>query len=134
VKRVGKLLVKWGLIGLVVMLMIWIVAGRIEPQSNTVWDLSQRKEEVVQEEKILPKGEWVAITFPCYRTKDGTMWYQITASPHIEVEYDFLDGKAYRKDGPGELFAVEQWPPVIKVRAKKAGKMELTLNRQFLPG
>ena len=132
-ESVGKFFVKWGAIGLAAAFTLWTVTGWIEPEKPARWDLSQRKEEVIQEMKTLSGGEWVPVTFPCYRAKGGTMWYQITASPHVEVEYDFLDGKPPRKDGPEKMLAVEKWPPVIKVRAKKTGNMELTLNRQFLP-
>lgn len=149
-QEIGKRLIKIG----VVLLLVAVVANAVigpketvpqvthnvtepaiaEPEDSMIWwDLSQRRENFISEARTLPAGEWVTVSFPCYRVKGGTMWYQITASPHVEVEYDFLDGTPLRKDGPGKMYAVEQWPPVIKVRAKQEGKIELTLNRQLLP-
>lgn len=106
----------------------------VDESGKNAWDLSQRRDEFINESRELTPGVSTTITFPCYRVKGGVMWYQVSTAPRVEVEYDFLDGEPCRKDGPKELLVVKRWPPVMKIKSiGKGGKMEITLNRQFLP-
>lgn len=145
-QKIGKRLLQFGLILLAIVIGLKMIGaspskkggGDSLPAGDPLaWDLSQRREPLISEVKELPPAserKWVTLSLPCYKVDNGTMWYQVTASPNVEVEYDFLDGKPLRKDGPSEMLAVKRWPPVIKIRAiGKGGKIELTLNRQFLP-
>lgn len=149
-KRWGKNLLKYGLIGLVVIIGIKMIIGKTskggEEKPVTAatgksfaegLDLSQRREKMISVETIIPDrkdGKLVPISIPCYKVANGTMWYQVAVSPTVKVEYDFLDGKPARKDGPGEVLAVERFPPVFHVQAiGSGGKLTMTLTRQFLP-
>ena len=92
IRKVGKLLLKWGLIGLVVLIVIkMIMPGEKskapkKPVSSAVaantnpdsWDLSQRREETIQESRELPaasENKQLTLTLPCYRVDGGIMWY-----------------------------------------------------------
>lgn len=144
----GKKLVKWGLIGLVLLIGIKMIAGKsskggeVKPATSIATtdsaqaaDLSQRREELISEEVNVPAGQnWVTISFPCYKVEKGIMWYQTALSPTMEIELDFLDGQPHLKNKPGEKLPVKAIPAVIRVRATgNGGKVMITLNRQFLP-
>ena len=134
-KKVGKLLVKWGLIGLVAIIGIkMIVPENIVKEMPTRADSgrqyaahhnwSKDERDFFVKEVVIPDGSngWVSIAVPPY--------YRMETSRAFDVEYDFGRVETV-KEGP-ELPRVEvgDFPSTFDVKAVGGGGvLKITLHK-----
>ena len=134
IRKIGKLLLRWGLVLIVLTIAINMFTSKNTAKVSATGNDSGRKyaesynfsdetgDFFTRKIKVPAGGKWASVKLP--------MGYDVDKAPHSPMTYDYCDGRPLVHDAPGKKLDSKNVPAAFDVTAEGAeGELEIRCYR-----